>query len=448
MRKLIAVCCALALALGVGAACYLQAPTDAALREMARENPVNPRPSVALWGSPSLLGEMVRAQEAQGRTVGFLLGSSELGQSAEDSAHPVRFFAENNLGFDLISVGAGGYQSLWGAIEVGALDECGALPEKKVAFLVGGQWFMNEAGCTPEAFMNSFSEESFRECMENPGLTTETKAQIRERVIALGVDAQTVSDLADNSVVAWVNRAVADFVSGGEHRALLAEGLAANEPLDRDDDSVIEPDWDALDRQAVAEGEAACTNNDYGIYDEYFDTYVSDQPWGQHYEGEPFADWSETEFSDLRLFLAVCEELNITPLMVIESVNGEYYDIQRYTKESRLEFYDKLRQVLDEAEVDYVDLSMYDYDKYYLRDVMHLGWRSWVQINRALCEFYRAGVSAADAAASSGRAGGAAEDNDVPGQTSAQRDADAAADEMLEVEGAGKEVMEGEGERS
>ena len=103
MRKLIAVCCALVLALGVGAAYYLQAPIDAALREMARENPVNPRPTVALAGSPSLLGEMVRAQQAQGRTVGFLLGSSELSYGAEDSAHPVRFFSENDLGFDLIS---------------------------------------------------------------------------------------------------------------------------------------------------------------------------------------------------------------------------------------------------------------------------------------------------------------------------------------------------------
>lgn len=445
MRKLIAVCCALVLALGVGAAYYLQAPTDAALREMARENPVNPRPSVALWGSPSLLGEMVRAQEAQGRTVGFLLGSSELGQSAEDSAHPVRFFSENDLGFELISMGGGGYQSLWGAIEVSALDECGALPEKKVAFLIGDQWFMNEAGCTPEAFMNSFSEESFRECMENPGLTAETKAQIRERVIALGVDAQTVSDLTDDSVVAWANRAAADFVSGGERRGLLAEGLAANGPLERDGTSELEPDWDALDRQAVVEGEAACTNNDYGIYDDYFDTYVSDVAWGQPYEGEPFSGWSETEFSDLRLFLTVCEELGITPLLVIEPVNGAFYDCNGYTKEGRAVFYDKLRQVLDEMHVNYVDLSSHDYDKYYLRDVMHVGWRSWVQINRALYEFYGVGASATDAASASE---GAAESNDTSGQTAAQRDAEAAADEMLEVEGAGKEVVESEGELS
>lgn len=445
MRKLIAVCCALALALGVGMMYYLQAPTDGALRETVWKNPVCGRPGAALWGSPALLAEMVKAQEAQGRTVGFLLGSSELGQSAEDSAHPVRFFEENDLGFSLISLGAGGYQSLWAAIETAALDQCGALPQKKIAFLIGDQWFMNEGGCAPEAFLNSFSDEAFRECMESPGLTEETKRQIRKRVEELGVDAQTVSDLADNSIVANVNRAVSDFVSGGERRAALAEGLAANVPLERGDGATAQPDWDALMEQAEQEGAAACTNNEYGIYDEYFDTYVSDAAWGQYYEGEPFADWSETEFGDLQLFLSVCKELGITPLLVIEPANGEYYDIQRYTKESRAEFYSKLCSVLDEAEVDYLDLSGHDCDKYYLRDVMHLGWKSWVEVDRALCEFYGGGGS--------DRSGNSAADevgarSDERGETSAEKDAETAADEMLEVEGAGKEVLEDEGAAS
>ena len=438
MRKLVAVCCALALALGAGAAWYLQAPTDGALREMAQENPACGRPGAALWGSPALLADMVRAQEAQGRIVGFLLGSSELGQTAEDSAHPARFFEENDLGFSLISLGAGGYQSLWAAIETAALDQCGALPQKKIAFLIGDQWFMNEGGCTPEAFLNSFSDEAFRECMESPGLTEETKRQIRKRVEELGVDAQTVSDLADNSIVANVNRAVSDFVSGGERRAALAEGLAVNVPFEHGEGLVGRPDWDALMERAEQEGAAACTNNEYGIYDEYFDTYVSDVVWGQHFEGEPFAGWSETEFSDLRLFLTVCKELGVTPLLVIEPVNGEYYDIQPYTKESRAEFYEKLRDVLDEAEVDYLDLSGHDYDKYYLRDVMHLGWKSWVEVDRALCEFYGAGESAGGGNDSGSRP-------DEGGETPAERDAETAADEMLEVEGAGEEVVKDEG---
>ena len=67
------------------------------------------------------------------------------------------FFEENDLGFSLISLGAGGYQSLWAAIETAALDQCGALPQKKIAFLIGDQWFMNEEGCTPELLGGSLS---------------------------------------------------------------------------------------------------------------------------------------------------------------------------------------------------------------------------------------------------------------------------------------------------
>lgn len=442
MRKLIAVLCALLLAGVVGVAWYVQTPTDAALLAMAREKPVSPRPAQPLWGSPSLLAEMVKTQEAEGETVGFLLGSSELWQSATDSAHPVEFFSENNLGFDLIALGGGGFQSLWSAIEVAALDECNAIPNQKVALLIGNQWFMNPDGCTTEAFLNSFSDEAFIECMRNSELTQETKDKICIRVQELGVDVQKIRDLSDTSVVARVNRAVAGLAQNRGRRIELAEGLEGNALLEKRNSLTAEPDWEKLDERAIEEGMAACTNNNYGIYDDYFNTYVKDKPWGESYDGEPYDGWSDKEFSDLRLFLAVCGELGITPLLVIEPVNGIYYDFQPYTKESREVFYDKLRAVLDEAEVEYLDLSSHDYDKYYLRDVMHLGWRSWVQVDKALYEFFgadsRKGFTGKDESSQepSTNFGG--------DETAAERDANAAAEEMLEVEGAGKEVVESE----
>lgn len=97
--------------------------------------------------------------------------------------------------------------------------------------------------------------------------------------------------------------------------------------------------------------------------------------------------------------------------------------------------------MLDEAEVDYVDLSGHDYDKYYLRDVMHLGWKSWVEVDRALCEFYGGGESDRSDSSVADEVGTR---SDERGETSAEKDAEAAADEMLEVEGAGKEVLEDE----
>ncbi len=101
------------------------------------------------------------------------------------------------------------------------------------------------------------------------------------------------------------------------------------------------------------------------------------------------------------------------------------------------------------------DLSGHDYEKYWLCDVMHLGWKSWVEVDRAMVGFY--GGAEAEGAGSEARgssAGAFAEGaGDSPSavfaggsrgadETDAERLARKAEEEMLEVEGAGKEVFE------
>lgn len=374
----------------------------------------------------------MKAQNEQGREVGFLLGSSELGQTAEDSAHPVRFFTENDMGFSLVSLGAGGYQSFWSAIETAALDKCGALPQKKIVLLLGAQWFMDSGGCTTEAFLNSFSEEALRECLGNEGLSRELREKIAARVVELGVDSGVVDNALDPSVAGDIDSALSGLVADKEKRLRLEEALAAGGKVAESEESA-DPDWDALLKKAEAEGEDACTNNDYGIYDEYWGAYVSDRPWGTEYDGEPFSAWSENEFYDLDLFFQVCDELGIQPLLVLEPVNGYYYDMQQYTKESRCVFNDRVRKVAKEAEVALLDLSSHDYDKYYLRDVMHLGWKSWVEVDKALYEFYGSGTLAAGEGVPDGN-----------GETATEHLSNEAEKNMLEAEGAGSEVFDGE----
>lgn len=97
---------------------------------------------------------------------------------------------------------------------------------------------------------------------------------------------------------------------------------------------------------------------------------------GTVYDGEAFDSWSETEFFDFELFLRVCDELKIESLIIIEPVNGYFYGMQKYTKESRRALNDCARQMVDAAEVEYLDLSGYEYGKYWLCDVMHLSWKS------------------------------------------------------------------------
>lgn len=111
----------------------------------------------------------------------------------------------------------------------------------------------------------------------------------------------------------------------------------------------------------------------------------------------------------------------------------KYYDMQQYTKESRDVFNARVREVAKEAEVALSDLSSRDYDKYYLRDVMHLGWKSWIEVDKALCEFYGLNSSPAGEGAPDGN-----------GETATERLSNEAEVDMLEAEGAGKEVFDGE----
>lgn len=459
MRKLIAVCCALLLAVGVGAAWYLQAPSEIQLRKVASERPEVSRPSIEEWESPSLLAEMVKARREAGEDTLFLLGSSELTMPAKDTMHPNVFYDSFDNGFGVMAIGLHGCHCLWQAIETAALDERGALsPKRKVVLFVGMQWFFEE-GCTTEAFLNRFSEEAFQECMANPQLSEETKERIRHRSQALGVDSQLLDDLASSSFVAKVNIGARKLFNGLEGRRAVADALEKQSTI-ADAAKARKPllPWGKFDEMALRDAETACTNNDLGIYDDYYTTYWPEIQENMEKDDLPsFRDWNEDELADLQLFMTVCDELSIEPYMIIMPSMGQYYDETHYDKEAREALYETLRGMFEENGVPYLDMTNHDYDKYYLRDVMHLAWKGWVEVDQALYNFYwaptgktksgHADFDMTGSAQSTNEAGEISKTEDG-GKTTAEQDADTAAEEMLEVEGAGKEIMEDqEGDR-
>ncbi|MCR2041987.1 D-alanyl-lipoteichoic acid biosynthesis protein DltD [Parvibacter caecicola] len=421
--------------MGIGAVWFAASPSNTQLLQRAREKPVSPRPDSALWGSPSVLAEMVEARAERGEDVKFLLGSSELTQSIEDSAYPVHFFEEHNFGFRVMCIGGAGYQSLWSAIMTGALDEEGVIPGRKIALLLGNCWFY-EGGCTPEAFLNSFSDEALQECLMNPGLSSATKAGICRRVEELGVSSQTVEDLSSTTLIGEMNRFLRGLLPEKERRQQLADAIDNSCQRDSSSSALeLEFDWAAFFDKVESQGKAACTNNDVGINDWYYSEYA--ERWfeeNQKKDFESFSRWSDEEFGDLALFLNVCKDLNIEPLLIIEPAKGQYYDTTQYDQKSREVLYERMRGFLDEAGVDYLDLSYYDYDLYYLRDVMHMAWKGWAQIDRALVSFY-SGESVLDEKSPSFPEYG--------DETGAEHIAEEAEEEMIEAEGAGKEVLNG-----
>ncbi|HJF63144.1 MAG TPA: D-alanyl-lipoteichoic acid biosynthesis protein DltD [Gordonibacter urolithinfaciens] len=343
---------------------------------------------------------------------GYLaFGSSEFYISKDKVAQcPQRVLGENVTGVDLTYVGEAYDQSLWQAIAAGAYGS--QAKNRKAMIVVSPQWFFKGNGDQGK-FASKFSYALYRQFADNPSISDETKAYVRSRVEQLGVDAKTTAATHRDTPLDAVNDAVraaaddlrlrSELPSVVGQAPLKSAVRAAGQPTG-------EPDWDALLEEADASGDAACTTNDYGVYDAYWQKnsgYDAER-------GQTFSQADE-EYADLACFLQVCHETGIEPLVVILPVHGAWYDREGVSADERQAYYERVRGIADAAGAAYADFSTCEYEKYFLCDTVHPGWRGWVRIEQAFYDF----VHDRDDSFLGGGSFGAAEGLDAAGNAGA-----------------------------
>ena len=124
---------------------------------------------------------------------------------------------------------------------------------------------------------------------------------------------------------------------------------------------------------------------------------------------------ADEEYADLACFLQVCRETGIEPLVVILPVHGAWYDREGVSADERQAYYERVRGIADAAGTAYADFSTCEYEKYFLCDTVHPGWRGWVRIEQAFYDF----VHDRDDAFLGGGSFGAAEGLDAAGNAGA-----------------------------
>ena len=166
---------------------------------------------------------------------------------------------------------------------------------------------------------------------------------------------------------------------------------AASLSKDQDGEGVKaeEIDFKRLMERAAEAGAEACANNGFYIRDDYYDTYVRDVE-DERKGSESESSYLESpEYGDLGIFLEVCRETGIEPLIVSIPVNGRWYDWTGFPKKDRQGYYEKVRRICREYGAELADFSDKEYEEYFLKDVMHLGWKGWVYVDEAVYEFWK-----------------------------------------------------------
>ncbi len=331
-----------------------------------------------------------------------VFGSSELFAAEDVAAFPRYLFRNGQSDFNMILIGRGYMQSIHHAVNAGALGPY--VKNQKAVLILSPQWF-TKAHLSPETYASRFSEEAYTAFMKNPAISGPLKKRVAERMEAL-----LTADPAQLERIRNVRRVVLEHTLNLAERVemglysrftdlkavhTLAKALestgAANSPGAgaQEQVAVRELDFQALLPEAEAAGKRACTNNEYYIYDAYYDTYVRDAL--EQRKGSQAKDsyMDSPEYGDLRLFLDVCRELGIEPLIVSIPVNGTWYDWTGFPKEDREGYYQKIRDICEEYQVSLADFSGKEYEPYFLKDVMHLGWKGWVYVDEAVYQFYQ-----------------------------------------------------------
>ena len=273
-------------------------------------------------------------------------------------------------------------QSLWQAIAAGAYAP--SSKNRKVVLMLSPQWFFKGNG-QQSKFSSKFSYQLYKGFLENDSISDDTKAYVRQRLEALGVEGTQIAAANDDTFVDAINDATYQFSNDLRIRSkidALVKGSPKNSQVRSAGESTGEPDWDVLLSDAQAQGEQSCTNNDYGIHDAYWDK-------NSQYKSEQNQDFvhADEEWADFQCFLKVCKEAGLEPLVVILPMHGSWYDEMGVTSDTRAQFYDQACSLCDEAGVAYADFSSCEYEKYFLCDTVHPGWIGWVRIEHAVYDF-------------------------------------------------------------
>lgn len=327
------------------------------------------------------------------RTV-LILGSSEL-MHPDRIAYPQYLFGNKDSDFKMVLAGREYTQSIHQAMTIGAYGDL--LPKKKVVFVLSPQWFTRK-GIDSQAYASRFSESIYLQMMRNQNLSRNVKQRITDRLkVLLKSDPKQLTRIQEYEKI-YLGNDVNLFARGKLQIYRSFMDIKNNyqlygqlSKLNLSDCGVVkgaEIDYQSLMKEATAEGERESANNVFGFKASFYDT-IKDKLQGKRNEQTKETYTSSPEYEDFRLFLDVCRELRIDPLIVSVPVNGYWYDYTGLPKAEREGYYENIRRICQEYRVELADFSDREYEKYFLEDNAHLGRKGWVYFDQAVYQFYQ-----------------------------------------------------------
>ena len=320
-----------------------------------------------------------------------LLGSSELVATINEDYHPNKIFNYND--FNIMQIGTSYSQNIIQATTLGSIE--GSMTKRKVAIIESVQWFEKD-GTHQDAFLNKASQEHIFQTLSNKKISKDTKEKLIDRIIEITKGNKLQNDLykkyksyfiegkgtfidkklleLDNTIYSfklkhtfYQKHAKSDYPSLG--------------------DKTPDYDWEKMTNQFVEEVKKKTDNNDYAVDNNYYNTYLKDRYVSLKDSNKDLSYLESPEYSDMELFLTVAKELGIEVEVIIFPVNGKWNDYTGVSREMREKTYKKIEGVVKSHGTKVLNYGNREYDDYFLFDVMHVGVKGWMEVEKELYKF-------------------------------------------------------------
>jgi D-alanine transfer protein len=322
-----------------------------------------------------------------------IYGSSEL--SRLDRFHPSNYFTVNHHGFTPFLVGRGGSQSLIHFVNFAAHTD--QLKGKKLVFVLSPQWFIKK-GSDETHFAPNFSDLQGYDLAFNTTINPVLKKKAMARLLHFDCvknDAMlSILYKAETSNDPWIKkeasivRPFARFYKHSLDQKDLYYSLAGvGVPHKREiSPEIKDKTWAQLEQQAADIGKQH-GDNQFHVIDSYYKKLEKKIPKLKGFKkGATFGE--SVEYYDLQLVLDVLKDSGAKPLFVIAPVNGKWYDYMGFPKEGRTAYYTKVKKQVEAKGFQVADFSNHEYDPYFMKDTIHMGWKGWVYVDKEIQQFY------------------------------------------------------------
>lgn len=320
-----------------------------------------------------------------------LLGSSELVATINEDYHPNKIFNYND--FNIMQIGTSYSQNIIQATTLGSIE--GSMTKRKVAIIESVQWFEKD-GTHQDAFLNKASQEHIFHMLNNDKISKETKEKLINRIIEITKGNKQQNDIYKKYKSYFIDEkgTIVDKKLLEFDNAIYSFKLKhifyqkhAKSDYPSLGDKTPDYDWEKMTNQFVEEVKKKTDNNDYAVDNNYYNTYLKDRYTSLKDSSKDLSYLESPEYSDMELFLTVAKELGIEVEVIIFPVNGKWNDYTGVSREMREKTYKKIEDVAKSHGATVLNYGNREYDDYFLFDVMHVGVKGWMEVEKKLYKF-------------------------------------------------------------